>query len=64
MRKPRIDAPYPKPTNLTYPYAHFPHKVVRPYCELCGPFRSEFLRRLENDNYGPRYRCHKCESED
>lgn len=33
------------------------------YCDMCGPFRSPFMRYLYTDGVGAVYRCHGCDKE-
>jgi len=33
--------------------------TARPYCDMCGPFRGRYLRRMADGEY----RCHGCDVE-
>ena len=36
----------------------------RPYCDLCGPFRSRYLRPIgQPDDIGQEHRCRGCDEE-
>jgi hypothetical protein len=35
----------------------------RPYCDLCGVFRSRRLRKIGRDEFGDLHRCESCDLE-
>jgi hypothetical protein len=36
----------------------------RPYCDLCGPFRGDELRKVGRDEFGTLWRCRRCDEEE
>ena len=42
-----------------WPYQEFQSREHRPFCDLCGPFRGRFLRKLLSGEW----RCRGCDEE-
>jgi hypothetical protein len=45
--------------NVAWPYREYKSPLTRPHCDLCGPFRGSFLRRMPSGEY----RCRGCDEE-
>jgi ribosomal protein L37AE/L43A len=45
--------------SIHWPYIEFKDRKSRPYCDLCGPFASRFMRKLVTGDW----RCRGCDDE-
>ena len=36
---------------------------MRPWCDMCGPFRGRLLRVVGSDQFGEIHRCKGCDDE-